>query len=185
MNIFKHLRGFSTLAILVFSPSIWATPDFGPVNMGSFYSSLPDVNTEDTLGKLVKVEKIETSTLDAHAWKIAYVSSDVLGKKMLATGIIIAPAASGKGRPIMAWAHGTTGTAQTCGPSQIINPAQPLNQYFLMNGNSWTDFGIPALNAFLKAGYVIVATDYQGLGGGGKHQYIEFKKRRDQNVVFL
>lgn len=71
----------------------------------------------------------------------------------------------------MAWAHGTTGTAQTCGPSQILNPAQPLNQYFLMHGNSWTDFGIPALNSFIKAGYVVVATDYQGLGGGGKHQY--------------
>ncbi|TAK73194.1 MAG: lipase, partial [Gammaproteobacteria bacterium] len=70
-----------------------------------------------------------------------------------------------------AWAHGTTGTAQSCGPSQILNPTQPLNQYFLMNGNSWTDFGIPAVESFIKSGYVIVATDYQGLGGGGKHQY--------------
>lgn len=165
-------RTISLLAISFFSCQAWAIPDFGPVNMAPFYLSLPQVSAQDKLGKLLKVEKIATSVQGAAAWKIAYVSSDVLGNKTLATGIVVAPtAASASGRPIMAWAHGTTGTAQTCGPSQILNPAQPLNQYFLMNGNSWTDFGIPALETFIKAGYVIVATDYQGLGGGGKHQY--------------
>ena len=71
----------------------------------------------------------------------------------------------------MAWAHGTTGTAQNCGPSQVTDPTRPLNQYFLMDGNSWTDFGIPNGQEFINEGYVVVATDYQGLGGGGKHQY--------------
>ncbi len=173
MIIYQRSRLFSILLPLFFSAPIWAMPDFGPVDMGSFYSSLSDVRSEDKLGQLIKVEKIETSIQDAQAWRIAYISSDALGKKTLATGIIVAPKklTSTHDRPIMAWAHGTTGTAQTCGPSQVLNPAQPLNQYFLMNGNSWTDFGIPALKAFIKAGYVIVATDYQGLGGGGKHQY--------------
>jgi pimeloyl-ACP methyl ester carboxylesterase len=67
--------------------------------------------------------------------------------------------------------HGTTGTAQNCGPSQIIDPTRPLNQYFFPDGNSWTDFGIPNGQEFIDQGYVVVATDYQGLGGGGKHQY--------------
>jgi pimeloyl-ACP methyl ester carboxylesterase len=40
-----------------------------------------------------------------------------------------------------------------------------------MDGNSWTDFGIPNGQEFIDQGYVVVATDYQGLGGGGKHQY--------------
>jgi pimeloyl-ACP methyl ester carboxylesterase len=40
-----------------------------------------------------------------------------------------------------------------------------------MTGNSWTDYGIPNGQEFIDAGYVVVATDYQGLGGGGKHQY--------------
>jgi pimeloyl-ACP methyl ester carboxylesterase len=40
-----------------------------------------------------------------------------------------------------------------------------------VGGNSWTDYGIPNLEEFIKEGYVVVATDYQGLGGGGKHQY--------------
>lgn len=150
-----------------------ASPTFGPVNMQDFYTSLPALPLNAKLGTLLKVEKITTSMPDADAWKIAYVSSDVHDQKTLVTGILVAPKgkAPAAGRPIMAWAHGTTGTAQTCGPSQIFDPAQPLNQYFLVNGNSWSDFGLPAMQAFIKAGYVIVATDYQGLGGGGKHQY--------------
>lgn len=158
-------------ALLIYSSLTVAAPDFGPVDMGSFYTSLPPLDPQAKLGTLVTAEKITTSAADTAAWKIAYVSSDIAGRKTLVTGIVAAPTAPGHDRPIMAWAHGTTGTAQNCGPSQVLNPAQPLNQYFLPNGNSWTDFGIPAMASFIKAGYVIVATDYQGLGGGGKHQY--------------
>lgn len=149
------------------------TESFGPVAMGDFYKSIPPLNPNTKLGTVVKSEKIPTTMPGVNVWKIAYVSSDVQERKTLATGIIAAPQgiAPQSGRPIVAWAHGTTGTAQTCGPSQVINPAQPLNQYFMLNGNSWTDFGLPAMESFIKAGYVIVATDYQGLGGGGKHQY--------------
>lgn len=149
-----------------------ATPDFGPVEMGAFYNSLPAVSAQDKLGTLIKFEPVKTTMAGVNAWRIAYISSDVNGTKTLVTGIIASPSDKTTiKRPIVAWAHGTTGTAQTCGPSQVIDPAQPLNQYFLMNGNSWTDFGLPAMQAFIEAGYVIVATDYQGLGGGGKHQY--------------
>jgi pimeloyl-ACP methyl ester carboxylesterase len=173
VNILRNVLISTILTTSLYSSPSLATPDFGPVDMGSFYLSLPPVNQQDKLGKLIRVEKIKISPQNGQAWRIAYVSSDVLGKKTLVTGIIVAPIkqTTTHNRPIVAWAHGTTGTAQTCGPSQLLNPAQPLNQYFLMNGNSWTDFGIPALESFLKSGYVIVATDYQGLGGGGKHQY--------------
>lgn len=162
----KLLFGF----LCLLSGFIHASPDFGPVDMGSFYKGLPNISEKDKLGALVKYEAITTDVVGARAWKIAYLSSDVNGKKTLVTGVLVAPSTD-TAHPVIAWAHGTTGTAQNCGPSQVLNPAQPLNQYFLMNGTSWTDFGLPAMNAFIKAGYVIVATDYQGLGGGGKHQY--------------
>jgi cephalosporin-C deacetylase-like acetyl esterase len=126
-----------------------------------------------SLGEVIKKEQIPTSLKGAQAWKIAYISSDVGERKTIATALIIAPVgpAPAEGRPIMAWAHGTTGSAQNCGPSQILDPTRALNQYFLMDGNSWTDFGIPNGQEFINEGYVVVATDYQGLGGGGKHQY--------------
>ena len=141
--------------------------------MPPFYTSVMKMAPEGKLGQIIKKEKIDTSVKGAQAWKIAYISSDVAGRKTIATGVIISPvgAAPKEGRPILAWAHGTTGSAQNCGPSQITDPTAPLNEYFLMGGNSWTDYGIPNVEEFIKEGYVIVATDYQGQGGGGKHQY--------------
>ena len=138
-----------------------------------FYESVMQMTPEGKLGQVIHKEEIKTSLKGAKAWKIAYVSSDVAGRKTIATGLVIAPVGPvpKEGRPILAWAHGTTGSAQNCGPSQIIDPTRPLNQYFLMSGNSWTDFGIPNGQEFINEGYVVVATDYQGLGGGGKHQY--------------
>ena len=164
---------FRAIFLLGLSFPVIAESHFGPVDMGQFYASLPTLDQHARLGDIIRAEKIQTTIPGVQAWKIAYVSSDVLDHKTLVTAIVASPAGNPPkdGRPIMAWAHGTTGTAETCGPSEVLNPVQPLNQYFLPSGNSWTDFGLPAMKAFIKAGYVIVATDYQGLGGGGKHQY--------------
>lgn len=141
--------------------------------MPPFYASVMKMAPEGKLGQIIKKEKIETNLKGAQAWKIAYISSDLAGRKTIATGSIIAPVgpAPKEGRPILTWAHGTTGSAQNCGPSQILDPTRALNQYFLPDGDSWTDFGIPNGQEFIDQGYVVVATDYQGLGGGGKHQY--------------
>jgi pimeloyl-ACP methyl ester carboxylesterase len=142
-------------------------------SMPPFYADVMKMTSEGKLGQIIKQEKISTSIKGAQAWRIAYISSDIAERPTISTGLLVAPVGSApkEGRPVLAWAHGTTGTAQNCGPSQVINPAVPLNQYFLVGGNSWTDYGIPNLEEFIKEGYVVVATDYQGLGGGGKHQY--------------
>ena len=138
-----------------------------------FYQSTMQMKVDGKLGQIIKQEKISTPIKGAQAWRIAYISSDVNNQKTIATGLVVAPtsAAPAGGRPVMSWSHGTTGSAQNCGPSQVENPAQPLNLYYLIGGNSWTDYGLPSLEQFIKEGYVVVATDYQGLGGGGRHQY--------------
>ena len=153
---------------MTFAPAIQAEPSVPP-----FYQAVMQMSPEGKLGQVIKQEKIETPIKGAQAWKIAYISSDVSGRKTIATGLVISPvgAPPASGRPVMTWAHGTTGSAQNCGPSQILNPAVPLNEYFLLNGNSWTDYGVPAVEEFIAEGYVVVATDYQGLGSGGRHQY--------------
>jgi len=166
MRYFFAVALGATLCIL--SSVVYADPPMPP-----FYAAVMKMAPEGKLGQIIKKEKIETSVKGAQAWKIAYISSDVAERKTIATGVIISPIgqAPKAGRPILAWVHGTTGSAQNCGPSQITNPTAPLNEYFLMDGNSWTDYGIPNVEQFIKEGYVIVATDYQGQGGGGKHQY--------------
>ena len=166
IKFIKTLALGTTLGIL--SSAAYADPPLPP-----FYTAVMKMAPEGKLGQIIKKEKIETSVKGAQAWKIAYISSDVAGRKTISTGTMLAPVgpAPKEGRPILAWVHGTTGSAQNCGPSQIIDPTRPLNQYFLLNGNSWTDFGIPNGQEFIDQGYVVVATDYQGQGGGGKHQY--------------
>lgn len=141
--------------------------------MQPFYATVMKMAPEGKLGQVIKQEEVATSVKGAQAWKIAYISSDVSGRKTISTGLVVAPKgpAPAGGRPVMSWGHGTTGSAQNCGPSQVIDPAAPLNEYFLVGGNSWMDYGIPAVEEFIKEGYVVVATDYQGLGGGGRHQY--------------
>ena len=166
---------FTRLTVLALGTvlSILSSVVYADPPVAAFYESVAKLSANGKLGQIVKQEKIKTSVKGAQAWKIAYISSDVVGRKTISTGLIVAPIgqAPKEGRPILAWAHGTTGSAQNCGPSQIINPASPLNEYFLMDGNSWTDYGIPNLEEFIKEGYVVVATDYQGQGGGGRHQY--------------
>ena len=49
-------------------------------------------------------------------------------------------------------------------------PAQPLNQVLLPSGTSFSDFGLPAMEALIHMGDVIVATDDEGLGSPGDHQ---------------
>lgn len=143
------------------------------VALAPFYAKASQLKPDGRLGQVLAKETVATSIPGAQAWRIAYISSDVRERRTIATALVIAPkgAPPKAGRPILAWSHGTTGTAQNCGPSQVIDPAQNLNEYFLVGGTSWTDFGLPAADAFIAAGYVLVATDYQGLGGGGVHQY--------------
>ena len=152
----------------VSSTVVLAEPSIPP-----FYAAVTKMTPEGKLGQVIRQEKIATSIKGAQAWRIAYISSDIAGRKTIVTGMVIAPTGSvpAGGRPLISWAHGTTGTAQNCGPSQVTDPAVPLNQYFLMSGNSWTDYGVPSVEELIGEGFVVAATDYQGLGGGGRHQY--------------
>src|SRR3984893_12836554 len=62
------------------------------------------------------------------------------------------------GWPLITWTHGTTGLALRCAPSNDTVDG-PEHRYLSI---------IQAmLDAFVKRGYVVVATDYQGIGVAG------------------
>jgi pimeloyl-ACP methyl ester carboxylesterase len=167
------VRSVVLSALLALAPA--ASPALAAeVALPPFYAAATQLKPQGKLGTVLAREAVATSIPGAEAWRIAYVSSDYRGQPTISTGLGVAPVGEppAGGRPILAWSHGTTGAAQNCGPSQVDDPAQPLNEYFLIGGTSWTDFGIPAVNQFIKAGYVVVATDYQGMGGGGRNQYM-------------
>lgn len=96
----------------------------------------------------------------AQASSIRYSSTDgVTGHgTVVVSGALFIP--KGKrpagGWPLIAWTHGTVGIGDDCAPSR--QPRSDRDREYL---NSW-----------LKEGYAIVATDYQGLGMPGTHPYM-------------
>lgn len=174
MYLAKYLAAATVLATVFLAPAnSIADTTISSVAVPSFYQAVMKLKPDGKLGQVLKQERISTPIPDAVAWRIAYVSSDLNDKKTISTAVVVAPKGKAPkgGRPVITWSHGTTGTAVNCGPSQVNDPARPLNLYFRVGGDSYTDYGLPALEQFIKAGYVVVGTDYQGLGSPGKHQY--------------
>jgi pimeloyl-ACP methyl ester carboxylesterase len=174
MRLGTTLRGaFSLITTVASLAAFLPTVEAAEVALPEFYQHVGKMKADGKLGQVIAKESVATEIPGAQAWRIAYISSDLQNRRTISTALIVAPKgeAPANSRPIMTWAHGTTGAAQSCGPSQIINPAVPLNEYFLIGGDSWTDYGLPSLAEFISDGYVVIGTDYQGQGGGGVHQY--------------
>ena len=101
---------------------------------------------------------IDAKADDATSYKVLYSSRSPQGDPIAVSGSVAVP--NGKppkrGWPVITWDHGTTGLADSCAPSR-------------------TDYGT-ALESFvdgwLKEGYAVVRTDYQGLGTPGPHPYL-------------
>lgn len=123
-------------------------------------------------GRLIRAQPIPAPT-HSEAWKVLYLSSLGSAQQVATSGLVVTPTgpAPKGGRPVVGWAHGTTGVARSCAPSAVTDPAQDLVDYFSYQSVYPIDVGIPALTSFLAAGDVVVATDYQGLGTPGPHQY--------------
>jgi pimeloyl-ACP methyl ester carboxylesterase len=138
------------LAVLIAVSSACAPPP-----PGTFYAAPRPAGAP---GDLVRSESLPGSPPESRAWRILYVSTGLDGRRIDVSGVVIAPTlpAPAEGRPVVAWAHPTTGVSERCAPS-------------LWNGFFDT---IPHLPALLALDYVVVATDYPGLGTRGPHPYL-------------
>jgi pimeloyl-ACP methyl ester carboxylesterase len=96
---------------------------------------------------------------------VLYRSTGVDGKPTAVSGTVSLPKGQAPkgGWPVVTYAHGTTGIADQCAPSRDVagTPVHPYNAYIL-----------PLLTRWLKAGYAVVRTDYEGLGTPGVHPYL-------------
>jgi hypothetical protein len=89
-------------------------------------------------------------------WRVMYHSQAIDGTDIAVTGLIATPDDAAPTHEVVTWAHGTTGIADSCAPS--LNPSSS-EMVLLANG-------------LLDKGYVVTATDYEGLGTPGRHPYI-------------
>lgn len=106
-------------------------------------------------GALLEATPTGGAPAGTKAWRIRYETTDVDGDPTQSTGVLIAPegVAPLAGRDVVAWAHGTVGIDSAC------TPIRTLDQ-------------IPGLAQMLARGWVVVASDYPGLGTRGPHAYL-------------
>lgn len=109
-------------------------------------------------GTLIRQEPMLGAPDGAAAYRVLYRSTDPGGRPIAVSGVIIIP--NGPipegGRPIVAWAHPTTGVVPRCAPSLALFIFQQ----------------IAGSRQLLDRGFAIAATDYPGLGTTGPHPYL-------------
>ncbi len=90
---------------------------------------------------------------------LLYSSTSIAGKPVPVSGTVSVPKGKAPkgGWPVVSWAHGTTGIADACAPSITGMPAT---------------YDQPLMNKWLKAGFAVVRTDYEGLGTPGEHPFL-------------
>ncbi|HEY2798611.1 MAG TPA: alpha/beta fold hydrolase [Thermoanaerobaculia bacterium] len=122
----------------------------------AFYT--PEARPGGEPGAIVRSEQMKGSPPGSKAWRVLYASTGLHGERVEVSGVIIAPDLPPPqgGRPVVAWAHPTTGISDHCAPS--TNP-----EFFDT---------IPHLPALVSLDYVVAATDYEGLGTPGPHPYL-------------
>lgn len=136
-----------------------AAPEPGPgleaAAMPPFYTP-PEILPPGPPGTIVREEDATSAGLHGTARLVMYKSESIQGDEIPVTGLILVPSTPPPpgGYPVVAWAHGTTGIADECAPSLD----GPLSVW--------------AANELLDRGYVVTATDYEGLGTPGRHPYI-------------
>lgn len=123
----------------------------------SFYTTAYSYPTSP--GTLLKYQKLSQKVDGATVYRVMYVSRTELGAPSYVTGLVYVPdkPAGPNGYNVISWAHGTNGMAPICAPSLSPQGA------------------VPSLNQLLNAGYVVVASDYQGEGTPGLLPYLAGK----------
>jgi hypothetical protein len=130
----------------------------------TLHSSPPDAfydagaeELEGPAGSLIRAIGL-TAPRGVRAWAVLYRSTGQDGSTVPVSGLVLAPAgtASASGHPVIAWAHGTTGLADACAPSR----------------DGVDGVGFEPLLDLVRRGFVLTATDYEGLGTAGIHPYL-------------
>lgn len=96
---------------------------------------------------------------------VLYRSRDPRGRQIAVSGTVDLPKTEkpAGGHKVISWAHGTTGVADVCAPSRN-KPGGPADGYIAYADASY--------GSWLKSGYAVLRTDYEGLGVKGPHRYL-------------
>jgi acetyl esterase/lipase len=156
--MFDHAKRLARrVALAAMAVSGLLSSAVGANAQGSFYQA-SEQETAGPPGTLIRQEPMSGAPDGAAAYRILYRSTDPQGTPIAVSGVIIVPRgpAPEGGRPIIAWAHPTTGIVPRCAPSLAMFIFQQ----------------IAGSRDMVERGYIIAATDYPGLGAAGPHPYL-------------
>ncbi len=125
--------------------------------LAAFYQPPSPVPSE--LGTVVRMEPLGVTVPGGTGFRMLYVSQRPNGEPAVSGGMLFIPStpAPPPGRPVVAWAHGTLGMGDACTPSRSTNPLQDTDNW---------------LGEMMNLGWVVVSTDYVGMGTPGPNLYL-------------
>ena len=127
------------------------------LSLDPFYAPPDPIPTE--LGTVIRAEPMSITVEGGSAQRILYVSERPNGDRAVSGAMIFIPdsPAPPEGRPVVALEHGTLGMGDACVPSRSSDPTADMYTF---------------IGPMMEQGWVVVATDYVGLGTPGPNQYL-------------
>ena len=125
--------------------------------LDAFYTPPSPIPTKP--GTLIRSEPLTVNVPGATAYRMLYSTQRPDGTPAVSGGMMFIPdePAPAGGRKVVAWAHGTVGQGDACTPSRSTNPLQDTTNW---------------LDQMMQLGWVVVSTDYAGMGTPGPNQYL-------------
>lgn len=141
---------------MALAPAVHAAPDWSALNATGYTGPVPSKGGE-LIGSAPLSAALSVPSA-AQADRILYSTTNQHDAPAVSTAAVFVPKGEppAGGWPVIAWAHGTVGLGNDCAPS--ANPRSARDKEYLSH---WLD-----------QGYVIVATDYAGLGTPGLMSYL-------------
>lgn len=144
---------------------------------GSVSTGSDDIAPVPEAGDVISAQPLTNAAVlpsAARSESVSYVSENGSGNPIVVTGTVAIPPGTAPegGWPVLSWAHGTTGIADECAPSRDTVDG-PVHDY--VGAVSAT------LDQWVQDGYVVVQTDYEGMGTPGDHTYLN--ARSESNAV--
>ena len=132
-----------------------------PAAAAQDFYSFTAMQVQGPPGSLIRIapmDGLDGPPLGAVAYRVLYRSTGLNGEPIAVSGIVVVPPGDppAEGRRVIAWAHPTTGVVSRCAPSKAFFVFQNMM----------------GLRTMIREGYVVVATDYPGLGTVGPHPYL-------------
>lgn len=131
-------------------------PQLPDATAGEDLYQLPESVPPGEPGRVLRVQPLDTPE-GVLGWRVLYHSTSLAGAGIVVSGLVFAPEGeTADSRPVVTWGHGSVGIGDACAPSRY--PEGIVRQ--------------PVFRELLARGFVVAATDYEGLGMPGVHPWL-------------